>query len=340
MTKSFPLMTYSDVFNFEDKLVLVTGGAGFIGSHLVETLLNLGARVRCLDNFSTGKLENILEFKQNPLFELIEGDIRDYETCLTATADCDFVSHQAALGSVPRSIENPLLTHAVNSTGFLNVIDAARKAKVKNFVYAASSSTYGSSKALPKIESEFGEPLSPYALTKLGNEKYAAVYKRNYDFNSIGLRYFNVFGPKQDINGSYAAVIPKFLQALKNHQAPVINGDGSFSRDYTYIENVVQANLLALAATRDCVLNEIYNVAYAAQTSLIELVSLLKHRLLNHDSTIQDLQPVFGPERAGDVPHSLASITKARNLLGYNPEYSLAQGLDITVDWYIKNLKS
>ncbi|MFI8377927.1 SDR family oxidoreductase [Leeuwenhoekiella sp. NPDC079379] len=333
-------MIYSDFFNFKDKLILVTGGAGFIGSHIIETLLKLDARVRCLDNFSTGKHKNIEAFIDNPLFELIEGDIRDYEICLKAATGCDFVSHQAALGSVPRSIENPILTHAVNSTGFLNIIDASRKAKVKNFVYAASSSTYGSSKALPKIESEFGEPLSPYALTKLGNEKYAAVYKRTYDFNSIGLRYFNVFGPRQDINGSYAAVIPKFLQALINHQPPVINGDGSFSRDYTYIDNVVQANLLALTATSDCVLNEIFNVACAAQTSLVELVNLLKHRLLIHDTKVQNLQPVFGPERAGDVPHSLASITKARNFLGYNPEFNLAEGLNVTVDWYIKNLKS
>lgn len=326
--------------DFKNKVILVTGGAGFIGSHLIDKLLQLGAKVRCLDNFSTGKFENIQDFESNPNFQLIEGDIRNYDICLEATQGCDWVSHQAALGSVPRSIKDPLTTHAVNITGFLNIIEAARIAEIKNFVYAASSSTYGNSQALPKIESEIGEPLSPYALTKLVNENYASVYKKTYDFNSIGLRYFNVFGPKQDINGAYAAVIPKFVEALLNHKSPTINGDGSFSRDYTFIENVVQANLLALTATSDCVLNETYNVACAEQTSLIELLNLLKHRLINYDDKVIDLQPNFGPEREGDVPHSLASITKARNLLAYNPEYNLESGLDLTVDWYVKNLKS
>ncbi|RXG20838.1 SDR family oxidoreductase [Leeuwenhoekiella aequorea] len=333
-------MNILESFDFKNKVILVTGGAGFIGSHLIDKLLQLGAKVRCLDNFSTGKFKNIQDFEFNPNFQLIEGDIRNYDICLEATQGCDWVSHQAALGSVPRSIKDPLTTHAVNITGFLNIIEASRIAEIKNFVYAASSSTYGNSQALPKIESEIGEPLSPYALTKLVNENYASVYKKTYDFNSIGLRYFNVFGPKQDINGAYAAVIPKFVEALLNHKSPTINGDGSFSRDYTFIENVVQANLLALTATSECVLNETYNVACAERTSLIELLNLLKHRLINYDDKVIDLQPNFGPEREGDVPHSLASITKAHNLLAYNPEYSLEKGLDLTVDWYVKNLKS
>ena len=325
--------------NFKSKLILVTGGAGFIGSHLIKSLLNLGAKVKCLDDFSTGKKANIEEFINHTSFELIEGDIRDFELCKKAVTGCDYVCHQAALGSVPRSLKTPLLTHSVNITGFLNIMEASRLAKVEKFVYAASSSTYGDSKALPKIENEYGEPLSPYAVTKYVNEKYASVYKKSYDFNSIGLRYFNVFGPKQDLNGSYAAVIPKFIAALLKHKSPVINGDGSFSRDYTYIENVVQANLLALAATEAHVLNEVYNVACGEQTSLVELINLLKHRLLNYDSEVADIQPEFGPERKGDVPHSLASITKARNLLGYNPEYNLADGLTITVNWYVENSK-
>jgi len=328
--------------NFDDlknKNVLVTGGCGFIGSHLIEALLHQGAKVKCLDNLSTGKFENIKELSTHTSFEFIEGDIRDFDTCAKAMQNCDLVSHQAALGSVPRSLKTPLNTHSVNVTGFLNVIEAARLANVQGFVFAASSSTYGDNAALPKIESEIGRPLSPYAVTKLVNEIYAGVYKQNFGFNSIGLRYFNVFGPKQDPNGAYAAVIPKFVSALLRGQSPVINGDGSFSRDYTYIDNVVEANLLALSTSNKHALNEIYNIAYGERTTLVELVNLLKEQLLNYDSSLAQIKPEFGPERPGDVPHSLASIQKAKNLLGYDPQFDLKEGLTKAIDWYYENLK-
>jgi len=328
--------------NFDDlknKNVLVTGGCGFIGSHLIEALLHQGANVKCLDNLSTGKFENIKELSTHTSFEFIEGDIRDFDTCARAMQNCDLVSHQAALGSVPRSLKTPLNTHSVNVTGFLNVIEAARLANVQRFVFAASSSTYGDNAALPKIESEIGRPLSPYAVTKLVNEIYAGVYKQNFGFNSIGLRYFNVFGPKQDPNGAYAAVIPKFVSALLHGQSPVINGDGSFSRDYTYIDNVVEANLLALSTSNKHALNEIYNIAYGERTTLVELVNLLKEQLLNYDSSLAQIKPEFGPERPGDVPHSLASIQKAKNLLGYDPQFNLKEGLTKAIDWYYENLK-
>lgn len=328
--------------NFDDlknKSVLVTGGCGFIGSHLIEALLHQGANVKCLDNLSTGKFENIKELSTHTSFEFIEGDIRDFDTCAKAMQNCDLVSHQAALGSVPRSLKTPLNTHSVNVTGFLNVIEAARLANVQGFVFAASSSTYGDNAALPKIESEIGSPLSPYAVTKLVNEIYAGVYKQNFGFNSIGLRYFNVFGPKQDPNGAYAAVIPKFVSALLHGQSPVINGDGSFSRDYTYIDNVVEANLLALSTSNKHALNEIYNIAYGERTTLVELVNLLKEQLLNYDSSLAQIKPEFGPERPGDVPHSLASIQKAKNLLGYDPQLDLKEGLTKAIDWYYENLK-
>ena len=328
--------------NFDDlknKSVLVTGGCGFIGSHLIEALLHQGANVKCLDNLSTGKFENIKELSTHTSFEFIEGDIRDFDTCAKAMQNCDLVSHQAALGSVPRSLKTPLNTHSVNVTGFLNVIEAARLANVQGFVFAASSSTYGDNAALPKIESEIGRPLSPYAVPKLVNEIYAGVYKQNFGFNSIGLRYFNVFGPKQDPNGAYAAVIPKFVSALLRGQSPVINGDGSFSRDYTYIDNVVEANLLALSTSNKHALNEIYNIAYGERTTLVELVNLLKEQLLNYDSSLAQIKPEFGPERPGDVPHSLASIQKAKNLLGYDPQFDLKEGLTKAIDWYYENLK-
>ena len=324
----------------KNKKTLVTGGSGFIGSNLIEALLQAGASVRCLDNLSTGNKENIQDFLALDNFEFIEGDIRDLETCKQAVASCEFVSHQAALGSVPRSLKTPLLTHSVNVTGFLNMLEASRLEGVTRFVYAASSSTYGDNEALPKIESEIGKPLSPYAVTKLINEYYADVYKRNYGFNTIGLRYFNVFGPKQDPDGAYAAVIPKFIAALLNQESPVINGDGSFSRDYTYIDNVVQANLLALTTENPLALNEIYNIAYGARTSLTELVNLLKERLLNYDSDLVKVQPKYGPERPGDVPHSLASISKAKNLLGYDPDYDLDAGLRKAIMWYREHLKT
>lgn len=324
----------------KNKKTLVTGGSGFIGSNLIEALLQAGVSVRCLDNLSTGNKENIQDFLALDNFEFIEGDIRDLETCRQAVAGCEFVSHQAALGSVPRSLKTPLLTHSVNVTGFLNMLEASRLEGVTRFVYAASSSTYGDNEALPKIESEIGKPLSPYAVTKLINEYYADVYKRNYGFNTIGLRYFNVFGPKQDPDGAYAAVIPKFIAALLNQESPVINGDGSFSRDYTYIDNVVQANLLALTTENPLALNEIYNIAYGARTSLTELVNLLKERLLNYDSDLVKVQPKYGPERPGDVPHSLASISKAKNLLGYDPDYDLDAGLRKAIMWYREHLKT
>ncbi|MEC8683573.1 MAG: SDR family oxidoreductase [Bacteroidota bacterium] len=324
----------------KNKKTLVTGGSGFIGSNLIEALLEAGASVRCLDNLSTGNKDNIQDFLALANFEFIEGDIRDLETCKQAVAGCEFVSHQAALGSVPRSLKTPLLTHSVNVTGFLNMLEASRLEGVTRFVYAASSSTYGDNEALPKIESEIGKPLSPYAVTKLINEYYADVYKRNYGFNTIGLRYFNVFGPKQDPDGAYAAVIPKFIAALLNQESPVINGDGSFSRDYTYIDNVVQANLLALTTENPLALNEIYNIAYGTRTSLTELVNLLKERLLNYDSDLVKVQPKYGPERPGDVPHSLASISKAKNLLGYDPDYDLDAGLRKAIMWYREHLKT
>ncbi|MEC7783809.1 MAG: SDR family oxidoreductase [Bacteroidota bacterium] len=324
----------------KNKKTLVTGGSGFIGSNLIEALLQAGVSVRCLDNLSTGNKENIQDFLALDNFEFIEGDIRDLETCRQAVAGCEFVSHQAALGSVPRSLKTPLLTHSVNVTGFLNMLEASRLEGVTRFVYAASSSTYGDNEALPKIESEIGKPLSPYAVTKLINEYYADVYKRNYGFNTIGLRYFNVFGPKQDPDGAYAAVIPKFIAALLNQESPVINGDGSFSRDYTYIDNVVQANLLALTTENPLALNEIYNIAYGTRTSLTELVNLLKERLLNYDSDLVKVQPKYGPERPGDVPHSLASISKAKNLLGYDPDYDLDAGLRKAIMWYREHLKT
>ncbi|MEE3244763.1 MAG: SDR family oxidoreductase [Bacteroidota bacterium] len=324
----------------KNKKTLVTGGSGFIGSNLIEALLQAGVSVRCLDNLSTGNKDNIQDFLALANFEFIEGDIRDLETCRQAVAGCEFVSHQAALGSVPRSLKTPLLTHSVNVTGFLNMLEASRLEGVTRFVYAASSSTYGDNEALPKIESEIGKPLSPYAVTKLINEYYADVYKRNYGFNTIGLRYFNVFGPKQDPDGAYAAVIPKFIAALLNQESPVINGDGSFSRDYTYIDNVVQANLLALTTENPLALNEIYNIAYGTRTSLTELVNLLKERLLNYDSDLVKVQPKYGPERPGDVPHSLASISKAKNLLGYDPDYDLDAGLRKAIMWYREHLKT
>ncbi|RXG16081.1 UDP-N-acetylglucosamine 4-epimerase [Leeuwenhoekiella aestuarii] len=323
----------------KNKNVLITGGCGFIGSHLIEALLEHGANVKCLDNLSTGKFENIKEFYNNSSFEFIEGDIRDFDTCKKALQNFDYVSHQAALGSVPRSLKTPLITNGVNVTGFLNVIEAARLAKVKRFVFAASSSTYGDNAALPKIESEIGRPLSPYAVTKLINELYAEVYKQSFDFDSIGLRYFNVFGPRQDPNGAYAAVIPKFISSLLQGKSPVINGDGSFSRDYTYVDNVVEANLLALTTSNKRALNEIYNIAFGERTTLVELVNLLKERLLNYDSSLAKIKPEFGPERPGDVPHSLASIQKAINLLGYKPQCDISEGLTKAIDWYYENLK-
>ncbi len=319
--------------------ILVTGGAGFIGSNLCETLLSLGSEVICLDNFATGKRENIEAFEDNSMFTLIEGDIRNLETCHKATKGVDFILHEAALGSVPRSLNDPITSNEVNVSGFLNMLVAARDAKVKRFVYAASSSTYGDSENLPKVENVIGKPLSPYAITKYVNELYADIFKNAYDLDTIGLRYFNVFGRKQDPNGAYAAVIPKFVIQLMNHESPIINGDGTYSRDFTYIDNVIQMNLLALCSENENALNEVYNTAFGDRTNLIELTTLLKNYLAAYDPEISNIEIKHGPNRAGDIPHSLASIEKAKTNLGYNPQYNIQAGLKDAVDWYWKNLK-
>ena len=326
----------SDVKN---KTILVTGGAGFIGSNLCEVLLQKGNRIVCLDNFSTGKRKNIQEFLSNENFTLIEGDIRNLKDCKKATKNTDFVLHQAALGSVPRSIADPITTNEVNISGFLNMLVAARDAGVKRFIYAASSSTYGDSDSLPKVEDKIGKPLSPYAITKYVNELYADIFYKTYGLNTIGLRYFNVFGRKQDPNGAYAAVIPKFVKQLIDHESPVINGDGEFSRDFTYIENVIQMNLLSLSTSNPEALNTVYNVAYGQRATLNELVSALKSSLSPFDKNIKNIDIKYGPVRDGDIPHSLASIDKAKKLLGYNPIFSLKKGLEEAIQWYWKNLK-
>lgn len=319
--------------------VLVTGGAGFIGSNLCEHLLEKGYHVVCLDNLATGKKTNMHAFIQHQNFRFIEGDIRNLETCHKACDGVSYVLHQAALGSVPRSINDPITSNEVNVSGFLNMLVAARDAQVKRFVYAASSSTYGDSEALPKIEENIGKPLSPYAITKYVNELYADIFKKTYGLDTIGLRYFNVFGRKQDPNGAYAAVIPKFVLQFLKYESPVINGDGSYSRDFTYIDNVLQMNLLAMTTTNPEALNQVYNVAYGERTSLNELVVLLKTYLAEFDKKIADVQIKYGPNRLGDVPHSLASIKKAEKLLGYQPAYDIKSGLKEAVSWYWGNLK-
>ncbi len=319
--------------------VLVTGGAGFIGSNLCEALVNNGNKVTCFDNFSTGQKKNIEHLKSNSNFNLIEGDIRNLEDCQKACADVDFVLHQAALGSVPRSINDPITSNEVNVSGFLNMLWAAKDAGVKRFIYAASSSTYGDSKKLPKVEDEIGKPLSPYAITKYVNELYADIFSKTYGLETIGLRYFNVFGRRQDPNGAYAAVIPKFVIQLMQHKSPKINGDGSYSRDVTYVDNVVQMNILAMKAQDANALNTVYNVAYGERTNLNELVLLLKEYLSQYDSEIANIPIEHGPVRAGDVPHSLASIEKGKRLLGYSPKFNIGQGLEQAVAWYWQNLK-
>ncbi len=321
--------------------VLVTGGAGFIGSNLCEALLNRGDFVICLDNFSTGHMENLLPLiEQYPdTFKLIVGDIRNIEDCRKAVEGVDYVLHEAALGSVPRSIKDPVTTNDVNIGGFLNMIIAARDANVRRFIFAASSSTYGDSKNLPKVEDVIGKPLSPYAITKYVDELYADVFARTYGIEYIGLRYFNVFGRRQDPNGAYAAVIPLFVKKFMNHEAPNINGDGEYSRDFTYVDNVIQMNIRAMESTNPASVNQIYNTAYGDRTTLNQLVDYLKEFLSEYDSAIAQLEPTHGPNRAGDIPHSLASIDKARNLLGYDPQYSLRDGLKEAVKWYRENLK-
>ena len=328
-----------DFSKLQDKKVLVTGGAGFIGSNLCEKLLEIGAVVTVLDNFATGHRHNIEPFFSNPKFSLIEGDICDLETCQKACEGQDYVLHEAALGSVPRSINDPVTSNDVNVSGFLNMLVAARDAAVKRLVYAASSSTYGDSQSLPKVENVIGKPLSPYAITKYVNELYADVFKRTYNFDTVGLRYFNVFGRRQDPNGAYAAVIPKFVIQLMNHQSPTINGDGTYSRDFTYIDNVVQMNLLALISEDEGAINQVYNTAVGDRTTIKQMAKLLKEYLSAYDSKIANVEILHGPNRQGDVPHSLASIEKAQKNLGYHPTHKFEEGLKEAVDWYWKNLK-
>ena len=321
--------------------ILVTGGAGFIGSNLCESILADGHEVTCLDNFSTGFRANIEPFflLYPDRFRLIEGDIRDIDTCRAAVYGQEYVLHEAALGSVPRSIKDPATTNAVNIGGFLNMIIAARDEKVKRFIFAASSSTYGDSVALPKIEERIGKPLSPYAITKYVNELYADVFARTYGFNYIGLRYFNVFGRRQDPNGAYAAVIPLFVKKFINHEAPNINGDGEYSRDFTYIENVIQMNKLAIQTENPDALNQIYNTACGERTTINQLVNYLREFLSEYDSQISAIEPTHGPDRLGDIPHSLASIEKAKRLLSYAPKYSMRDGLKEACRWYWENLR-
>ena len=319
--------------------ILITGGAGFIGSNLCEYFLLKGHKVVCFDNFATGYRHNLKDFINNANFELIEGDIRNITDCQNAVKGVDYVLHQAALGSVPRSINDPITTNDVNVSGFLNMLVASRDANVKRFIYAASSSTYGDSVGLPKVEDVIGKPLSPYAITKYVNELYAEIFSKTYGMETIGLRYFNVFGRKQDPNGAYAAVIPKFVMQLMQLESPQINGDGNYSRDFTYIDNVIQMNELAMSTKDAAAVNTVYNTAYGDRNTLNDLVGYLKEFLAKYDERIANVEVVYGPNRAGDIPHSLASIAKAKELLGYDPHYSLQEGLKEAVDWYWNNLR-
>jgi UDP-N-acetylglucosamine 4-epimerase len=319
--------------------ILITGGAGFIGSNLTEYFLNKGYYVVCLDNFATGHRHNVEPFLSNPNYKLIEGELRDLETCQEAVDKIDYVLHQAALGSVPRSIKDPATSNDVNVSGFLNMLIAARDAKVKRFVYAASSSTYGDSASLPKVEDVIGKPLSPYAITKYVNELYADVFGKTYGMQCIGLRYFNVFGRRQDPNGAYAAVIPLFIKQLINHESPKINGTGDYSRDFTYIDNVIQMNELAMLAENPEAVNTVYNTAVGDRTTLNDLIGYLKKYLSDFDGQIASIDAIHGPNRVGDIPHSLASVEKAEKLLGYKPSHTIEQGLKEAISWYWENLK-
>ena len=335
--------------------LLITGGAGFIGSNLCEHFVLQGHDVTCLDNLSTGFLHNIEQLMSRSNFHFIEGDIRDLETCRMAVKGCEVVLHEAALGSVPRSINDPINTNANNIDGFLNMLVAARDEGVRRFVYAASSSTYGDSKELPKIEHNIGRPLSPYAITKFVNELYANVFSSLYGVETIGLRYFNVFGRRQDPNGAYAAVIPLWVKALIHHESPFINGDGSYSRDFTYIDNVIQANELASTLSKDVIVSRaatynmnlpenapldlVFNVAYGGNTTLIDLFDCLKENLSKYDPEIAKIEPVFRANRAGDIPHSQASILKAQKVLGYNPKFDARAGFAAACQWYWENLR-
>jgi UDP-N-acetylglucosamine 4-epimerase len=320
----------------KNKVILVTGGAGFIGSNLCEFFLDNNNIVRCLDNLSTGKKENIEHLLSHSNFTFIEGDIRNLDTCRKAVDNVEYVFHQAALGSVPRSINDPITTNDVNINGFLNMLVAARDAEVTRFIFAASSSTYGDSKELPKIEEKIGKPLSPYAITKYVNELYAEVFHKTYGMETIGLRYFNVYGRKQDPNGAYAAVIPKFIQMFINLESPTINGDGSNSRDFTYIENVIQMNYLAATTNNKKAIGTIFNTAVGDRTNLLQLTELIKKYLSEYNENIKTVPIHIGPERKGDIPHSHASIEKAKEILKYNPSHNLENGLKESIEWYWK----
>lgn len=335
--------------------ILITGGAGFIGSNLCEYFVDRNHKVVCLDNLSTGFIYNIEPLLSVSNFSFINGDIRNFEACRDAVKGCDVVLHEAALGSVPRSITDPIRTNENNINGFLNMLVAARDEGVKRFIYAASSSTYGDCKELPKIEHNIGRPLSPYAITKFVNELYANVFSDLYGIETIGLRYFNVFGRRQDPNGTYSAVIPLWVKALINHESPIINGDGSYSRDFTYIDNVIQANYLAATISKEeiikrsslynmnlpanAALDLVFNVAYGGNTTLLQLFECLKSNLATFDRKIATVKPVFRENRKGDIPHSQASIEKAKRILGYNPRYSAIEGLEQACEWYWNNLK-
>ncbi|RHI20128.1 SDR family oxidoreductase [Butyricimonas virosa] len=321
--------------------VLITGGAGFIGSNLCEYLLENGHEVCCLDNFATGKMENIIPLlqKYSKHFKLIIGDIRNLCDCQKAVDGMEYVLHEAALGSVPRSVKDPITTNEVNIGGFLNMLIASRDAGVKRFIFAASSSTYGDSQILPKVENVIGKPLSPYAITKYVNELYADVFAKTYGIEYIGLRYFNVFGRRQDPNGAYAAVIPLFVKKFMNYESPNINGDGEYSRDFTYIDNVIQMNMLALLTENVDAVNQIYNTACGERTTLNQLVSYLREYLSKFDSEIAKIEPTYGSNRVGDIPHSLACVDKAKKLLNYTPKYDVKIGLKESITWYWENLK-
>ncbi len=320
-------MHYKDLPFNESDIVLVTGGAGFIGSNLCEALLEIGVQVRCLDNLSTGKIENVKLFDSHANYTFIQGDIRDFDTCLNACEDVKYVLHQAAWGSVPRSIEMPLTYEDINVKGTLNMLEAAKQSRVKKFVYASSSSVYGDEPNLPKVEGKEGNVLSPYAFTKKANEEWARLYTKVYGLDTYGMRYFNVFGRRQDPDGAYAAVIPKFIKQLLNDERPTINGDGKHSRDFTYIENVIEANLKACFAESKYA-GEAFNIAYGGREYLIDLYNVLCKALS------KDIKPVFGPERRGDIKHSNADISKAKKMLGYEPEYDFMKGIDEAIDWY------
>ncbi|HIZ71368.1 MAG TPA: SDR family oxidoreductase [Candidatus Atopostipes pullistercoris] len=325
-------MGYENVSFEPDSIFLVTGGAGFIGSNLVEALLKKGYVVRVLDNLSQGKQENIDIFSKNKKYMCIHGDIRDFETCLTVTEDVDYVLHQAAWGSVPRSIEQPLLYEEINIRGTLNMMEASSRNKVKKFVYASSSSVYGDEPALPKVEGKEGDVLSPYGLTKKTNEEYGKLYHKLYGLDTYGLRYFNVFGRRQDFNGAYAAVIPKFIKQLLRNESPTIYGDGQQSRDFTYIENVIEANLKACKASSD-VAGEVFNIAYGRRESLENVYASLSRALK------KDIKPVYAKERVGDIRHSHADINKAKEMLGYSPDWTFDRGIETAIEWYKENIE-